>query len=90
MDRAAFEAGLARDGFENAGVKEMPPHCHNDAHAHDFEVRALVLEGDIRLTYNGQTKHCRPGDLVEMAAGCEHIEDVGPDGLKFLVGRKPA
>jgi len=88
MDRTAFEADLAARGFENAGVKEMVPHCHEDLHSHDFEVRAMVLEGSIDLTFNGAKRHYAPGDIVEMAHGCEHIEDVGPDGLKFLVGRK--
>ncbi|ANK82485.1 MAG: hypothetical protein TEF_18090 [Rhizobiales bacterium NRL2] len=88
MDRNAFEAGLARDGFDNAGVKEMPPGCHNDAHAHDFEVRALVLEGHIKVVCAGETRECGPGDVLTMAAGREHTEDVGADGLKFIVGRK--
>ncbi|WP_416899002.1 MAG: cupin domain-containing protein [Minwuia sp.] len=88
MDRATFEAELARDGFEAAGVKTLEPHCHNDAHAHDFEVRAMVIEGEITLTYDGKTETCRPGDVLTMAKGCEHTEDVGADGLKFVVGRK--
>lgn len=88
MDRATFEAELARDGFENAGVKEMGPGCHNDAHAHDFEVRAMVIEGEITLGYDGKVETCRPGDVLTMAKGCMHTEDVGPEGLKFIVGRK--
>lgn len=88
MDREAFEAGLARDGYENAGLKELEPGCHNDAHAHDFAVRALVVEGDITLEFDGRTETYRAGDVLTMAAGCPHVEDVGSDGLKFVVGRK--
>lgn len=88
MDIAAFEAGLARDGFENAGIKEMVPHCHEDAHSHDFEVRAMVVEGGITLGFNGESKAYGPGDIVEMEKGCMHTEDVGAEGLKFIVGKK--
>ncbi len=88
MDRKSFEADLARDGFDNAGIKKLPPGCHNDPHAHDFEVRALVLEGRITVTCADETQECGPGDIVRMAAGREHAEDVGADGLKFIVGRK--
>jgi len=88
VDTAEFEAGLARDGYENAGVKSLEPGCHNDAHAHEFAVRAMVVEGGITLTFNGEERNYGPGDIVVMDAGCEHVEDVGPEGLKFLVGRK--
>ncbi|MDF1722514.1 MAG: cupin domain-containing protein [Minwuia sp.] len=88
MNTAEFEAGLERDGYENAGVKSLEPGCHNDAHARDFAVRAMVVEGGITLTVDGEATSYGPGDTVVMAAGCERIEDVRPDGLKFLVGRK--
>lgn len=88
VDTTAFEAGLARDGYENAGIKTLEAGCHNDAHAHDFAVRAMVVEGGITLTFNGEARSYGPGDIVVMEAGCEHVEDVGPEGLKFLVGRK--
>ncbi len=88
VDTAEFEAALARDGYENAGVKSLEPGCHNDAHTHDFAVRAMVVSGGITLTVDGKATQYGPGDTVVMDAGCEHVEDVGPDGLKFLVGRK--
>lgn len=88
MDTAEFEAGLERDGYENVGVKSLEPGCHNDAHAHDFAVRAMVVDGGITLTVDGKATQYGPGDMVVMDAGCEHVEDVGPAGLKFLVGRK--
>jgi quercetin dioxygenase-like cupin family protein len=54
-------------------------------------VRALVLDGDVTLTTGGESRTYRPGEVFEMAAGCEHSERHGPQGTKYLVGRrKPA
>ncbi|WP_417518510.1 cupin domain-containing protein [Minwuia sp.] len=88
MNRKAFELALTGDGFENVGLKEMEPNCHNDAHAHDFDVRAMVVEGDITLTVDGKKRKYSPGDIIEMERGCMHIEDVGDQGMKFVVGRR--
>jgi quercetin dioxygenase-like cupin family protein len=51
-------------------------------------VRALVLAGDITLTYEGQSRTFRTGEIFEMAAGCVHHEQYGPDGSTYLFGRK--
>jgi hypothetical protein len=43
-------------------------------------VRALVLAGDITLTYEGRSRTFRSGEVFETTAGCEHHEQYGPDG----------
>jgi quercetin dioxygenase-like cupin family protein len=89
MDATRFEARLRTEGYPEIRTNQMPPHCHNEEHSHPFDVLALVLEGDITLTIDGAAQIYRAGDEFRMKAGCKHVEDVGSQGVKYLVGRRP-
>jgi quercetin dioxygenase-like cupin family protein len=93
MDRNAFEARLRAQGFPEIRTNELAPGRHNAEHEHPFDVLALVLEGEITLTLAGPAgggpRTYRVGDEFAMQAGCRHIEDAGPSGVKYLVGRRP-
>jgi quercetin dioxygenase-like cupin family protein len=89
MDRQAFEARLQAEGFPEIRVNELPPNRHHPQHSHPFDVLALVLEGDITLTAEGSARTYRAGEAFSMKAGCPHVEDIGPGGVKYLVGRRP-
>jgi quercetin dioxygenase-like cupin family protein len=89
MDPIRFEARLRAEGFPEIRTNEMPPGCHNAEHSHPFDVLALVLDGDITLTIGGAARTYRVGEEFSMKAGCKHVEDVGPQGVKYLVGRRP-
>ena len=90
MDTTGFEARLEREGYPEIRTNALQPNCHNAEHSHPFDVLALVLEGDITLTIEGRARTYRAGDEFTMKAGCAHVEDVGPQGVKYLVGRRPA
>jgi quercetin dioxygenase-like cupin family protein len=88
MDPSSFEARLKAEGYPEIRTNQMEPNCHNIEHTHPFDVLALVLEGDITLTVAGKARTYRAGDEFSMKAGCGHVEDVGPQGVKYLVGRR--
>ena len=88
MDATEFETGLKRDGYGEIETKTVPGKIATKPHSHDFSVRALVLAGDITLTYEGRSRTFRTGEIFEMTAGCMHHEEYGPDGSTYLVGRK--
>jgi uncharacterized cupin superfamily protein len=88
MDPTGFEQALRSDGFTEVLTKSMPAGTHNDEHAHPFEVRALVLDGEIALTVDGVKRTYREGEVFTMPAGHPHVEDVGQLGVRYLVGRK--
>jgi quercetin dioxygenase-like cupin family protein len=88
MDATEFETGLKRDGYMEIETKTVPGNIATRPHSHDFSVRALVLAGDITLTYEGRSRTFRTGEIFEMTAGCMHHEEYGPDGSTYLVGRK--
>ena len=89
MDAAAFEARLKAEGFPEIRTNSLDPNRHNAEHTHPFDVLALVLEGDITLTVDGKARKYAVGDEFAMQAGCRHVEDAGPQGVKYLVGRRP-
>ncbi len=89
MDRASFESGLRRDGFEcRAG--SIPPNEIRPAHAHDWDARLLILEGEITLVIDGKRHAYRPGDSCDVPAGTQHEEHIGAAGVRYLAGRRPA
>ena len=88
MDIAGFENALRKDGFAEIETKSLPAGLHNDDHDHCFDVRELVLEGRITLTVDGATRTYGEGEVFTMAAGRSHAEDVGAQGVRYLVGRR--
>ena len=89
MDPTRFERALRDDGFSDIERKSVAAGTHNDEHAHAFEARAVVLEGEIALIVDGESRTYREGDVFTMLAGCRHIENVGPGGVSYLLGRRP-
>lgn len=87
-DHQSFHEGLQRDGFDPAVEAVVEPDRINTEHAHDHDVRALVLEGEITLTVDGASTLYRAGEQFVMPRGCHHAETFGPHGLKVLVGRR--
>lgn len=88
MDQNEFEAALRRDGFGEIVIVERPPNGHLDVHTHPFEARALILSGEISLIYNGTEQHLRAGEVFHLAAGQAHAETYGPEGVRYVVGRR--
>ena len=87
MNIDQFTQELTRDGFEVA-TRSMEPNLVNSTHAHPFEVRALMLSGELTLRSEGKTQVCRTGDVFTMQAGCAHDEHFGPEGATYLAGRR--
>ncbi len=86
LTREAFESDLRREGFDvvHGGQKAC---LTNDLHAHDFDARIMVLGGEITVTRNGKPETFRAGDHCEVLAGCMHSEQIGPEGVAFIVGK---
>lgn len=83
-----FKGELARLGFETVLTREWPANHVVDTHTHDFEVRALVLQGDFVLGCEGRTQHLHAGDVFTLDARVPHTEHYGPQGAVYLVGRR--
>jgi quercetin dioxygenase-like cupin family protein len=88
MDTSAFEAALKADGFGEIETRTIAPNVMNSAHSHPFAVRLMMLSGELTVTANGSARTCRSGDTFSLEADCEHVEQFGPEGAVYLVGRK--
>ena len=87
IDEAGFRAGLVRDGFEVLD-RDLPPGPPGETHAHPYDARLLILGGAFTVTRDGVAVTHRPGDICEVPAGCVHAEAVGPEGARFIAGRR--
>lgn len=90
MNTGDFENSLRAAGYREIETKQLPADTHNAEHDHSFDVRALVLDGDITLTVAGEARTYREGEIFTMAAGCRHVEDIGAEGVRYRVGRRRA
>ncbi|WP_418320763.1 cupin domain-containing protein [Piscinibacter sakaiensis] len=88
IEPSAFEHELRERGFTEIQQREIAPGVRNDAHSHPFEVRALMLDGELQLSCEGKTETWRAGDIFTMDAGREHVEQFGASGARYLTGRK--
>ena len=88
MDRTAFEAELRDEGYGEVVDRRMAANALNPEHEHEFDARLLVLEGAITIASEGQERTYRAGDTFSMTAGCRHAEQCGPEGARYLAGRR--
>lgn len=86
-DEQAFRAQLERDGFEISEIVREA-NLENEDHSHDFTARALVIAGEVSVVTAAGTTTCRSGDTFSLDAGIVHHERYGPDGARFVLGRK--
>lgn len=88
MDRAKFEVGLREEGYQDVALRDMAPDHVNPEHAHPFDARLLILEGEMTIACEGAERTYRAGDTFAMAAQCRHAERAGPQGARYLAGRR--
>jgi quercetin dioxygenase-like cupin family protein len=87
MDIAEFEQALKRDGFTEILTAGFQAGHDLGDHAHPYGLRALVLEGEFRITVDGTETVYRPGEIFALSLGVHHSER-SPGGVRFLIGRK--
>ena len=90
MDTSRFTRELNELGFAEVLTRTWPPNQFIDTHTHPFEVRALVLDGELVLSCDGESRTYRVGDVFTLAPQRAHTEQYGPNGATYLVGRKYA
>jgi len=88
MDRVEFEAALSAQGYREIVDRRMEAGAINPEHAHEFDARVLVLEGEMTIGCAGEEHTYRPGDAFAIAAGRRHTERCGPAGVRYLAGRR--
>ena len=88
MNSEQFERLLAQDHFSPAVLMEREVGYSLGAHEHPFDACALITAGDITLVVGGVTTTYREGDVFRLPAGTVHEESAGPQGVRYLSGRR--
>jgi quercetin dioxygenase-like cupin family protein len=87
VDRMEFEADLRRESYRIVNTS-LKPNLVAPNHCHDFDAKALVLGGEITITRDNSPVTFGAGQCFEVPAGCMHAEQVGPEGVALMSGRR--
>ncbi len=93
MSNDTFEAFRQRAldaGFDEVLERQWSPNTVVDVHTHDFDVDAVVSQGEMWLSCAGSTQHLLAGDTFKLARNIEHAERYGPEGATYWVARRNA
>ncbi|KAL1923149.1 uncharacterized protein VTP21DRAFT_9525 [Calcarisporiella thermophila] len=82
------EAQLRTEGYTHIFEWSDPPNAHYPPHVHSTETTHLILEGELTLAMNGQTRTFVAGDRADVGAQELHEAWMGPNGCRYLVGEK--
>lgn len=88
MNSGQFLQLLRRDGFPEPVEVQQVPNGQIGVHEHPFEVRALVVEGDITIVIDGLSKNYKAGEIFHLELKQPHAESYGSEGVKYLASRK--
>ena len=88
MNRADFESEVREQGYREVVDRRMQASEFNPEHAHEFDARLLILEGDMTIVCDGEERTYHAGDTFAMTAGRRHTERCGAQGVRYLAGRR--
>lgn len=88
MTQDEFASNLERDGFDEIATVVRDANGSLGEHTHPFEAKALVLEGEVRITTAHDDHTYRAGDVFHLKPNEPHSEVYGAMGVAYLVGRK--
>ena len=88
MDRPSFETELQQQGYAEVVDRTMAAGAVNPEHSHEFDAKLLILDGAMTITCGGEERTYRAGDTFTMDAGRRHAERGGPEGARYLAGRR--
>ncbi|MBS0513372.1 MAG: cupin domain-containing protein [Proteobacteria bacterium] len=89
MSPDEFAERLRAEGYAEIVLVERAPGGALDEHAHPFEAKALILDGEIHIqAAGGEEKRYAAGQVFHLPAHLRHAERYGPAGVRYLVGRK--
>jgi len=88
MNRTEFETVCRSQGYREIVDRRMDANATNPEHSHESDARLMVLEGEMTVVCDSEERTYRAGDTFAMTAGHRHTERCGPDGVRYLAGRR--
>jgi hypothetical protein len=84
-----FRALMLAAGYDEVVERKWEPSTMADTHTHPFEANAIVVQGEMLLTVNGQApRKLLPGDTFHLHANTPHAEAYSAAGTTYWVARK--
>ncbi|MES2831874.1 MAG: AraC family transcriptional regulator [Pseudomonadota bacterium] len=89
-DFGIFEKEARAAGFDEVLERNWPPNTQLAVHSHPFDASAVIVQGEMWLSFEGVTRHLRSGDTFDLPRGTTHEERYGDEGAKYWVARRSA
>jgi quercetin dioxygenase-like cupin family protein len=64
--------------------RDLPGKLH-DWHSHQCDETLVVLQGGLDFEWEYGQQLCRPGDVIELPAGCRHKSVAISSGAVYLI-----
>ena len=88
MTKEQFLSMLVLEGFPEPILVEREADGFLGDHTHPFEVKALVVSGQIDLVVDGVRTSYISGELFHLLENQVHTERYGNNGVQYLASRK--
>lgn len=88
MNRQQFIEMLTQNAYPAPTEVKQAANGSLGEHTHPFAVKALVLDGTIKITTSENTQLYEAGDVFELDYQQVHSESYGPKGVCYLASRK--
>lgn len=83
-----FQGARLTEGFSEVLERYWPPFTVLETHEHEFDAKALVVQGEMWLTVQGETHRLQAGSTFELEARLPHAERYGASGATYWVARR--
>lgn len=88
MNAREWEKQLCAEGFTHVFTWRDGPNAYYPDHMHTNLTAHIILDGQMTLASQGETRTYRAGDRCDVPAETVHSARMGPDGCKYMVGEK--
>ena len=83
-----FAQQACAEGFDEVIERHWDPLTVLETHTHPFAVKAVLTQGQMWLSLEGQTLALRAGDTFTLEREVPHAERYGPEGASYWVARR--
>ena len=88
MNEQQWQRRLREEGFGSVYTwADGPGACYPD-HTHEGLSAHIILDGEMMVTSQGETRTYKAGDRFDVPARTVHSARMGPAGCRCLIGEK--
>lgn len=87
MNETEIAQQVEAAGFDPIRITDSPGHVYQP-HTHPETKLLAYLKGEMRVTVDGETYHCKPGDQLLIPGNVVHSAQAGPTGCVYFWSEK--